>query len=166
MESKKVVVALSVLFLILVVIFLLGKPSTTGYIIKNNSLNHYLDNPDEAMAEYNKNIENVPGFIKTIFGNERINAEITLEDGTVREYGIITQGGLILNVSKEYLEDHSLEVYTDEETANNIMNSEDQVAALKQALDDKTIDYKAIKFTTKAKTFLAKIGLTLFGWFT
>lgn len=164
-KQKKMLMAIGVLVLAAIILALLQKPAVTGYIIRNDSVYYYLDNPDKVMEEYNKNIEYVPGFIKTIFGNERINLEVSLENGSKREYGILTEKGTIISVEKQYLEDPTLNAKISEATINKLLQAEDQVGALKEALDNKEIGYEAVKVKTKVKTFFARIALKVFGWF-
>ena len=38
-------------------------------------------------------------------------------------------------------------------------------AELQKALEEKKIQYRAVKLKTKAKTLIAKIGLKITGWF-
>ncbi|MBW2992759.1 hypothetical protein KY345_06090 [Candidatus Woesearchaeota archaeon] len=162
-DRRIILISAAVLFLLAVIISF-QNPGATGYIVKNDSLNYYLDNPETAMNEYNSNIDNVPSFVKAIFGDERINAEIELAEGS-RRYGIVTEKGIIMNVTEGYIEEHTLEVYTTEETVNKIIEAEDQVEALREALDNKEIEYKAVKVKTKIKTFFAKIALGIASWF-
>lgn len=164
-EKKTVTLAMSILILTAILAVLLQESAITGNIIRNGSLYYYLDNPEKAMEEYNKNIEHVPGFVKSIFGHERINLEVGLENSSKREFGVVTEKGIVISVEKEYLEDATLKVKINDTVINKIIQAEDQVKELQDALDKKEIEYKAVRLKTKAKTFLARVALKISSWF-
>jgi hypothetical protein len=140
-------------------------PNPTGHVIDDAPLDYYLDNPEIAADSYNENIQHVPGFIKTIFGNERINAELKLDNGSVSRFGIITIKGKILSIQKEGIENASLLVFTNETVISGFISSEDQISYLRNALDTKAIDYKAVRTKTKIKTATGKFLLMVYSWF-
>ena len=166
MDQKKImIISIAAIFVLsLFVTIFKSESNLTGYIVKGDPFEYYANNPSEVMAEYNSNIENVPGFVKMIFGDERINAEIKLNNGTVMNYGAITKKGMITSIEKRFIGNASLLVYSNESVLRDLIGSENQVDDLKKDLDTKAISYKAIKFKTKTKTFVGKTLLKIFSW--
>jgi hypothetical protein len=136
------------IFFILVTSF---NSTPTGRVVDDSPLNYYLDNPDKAADTYNTNIEKVPGFVKTMFGNERINAALMMENGSIESFGIITKKGKIDSIQKGYLDNPSLYVKTNESVVNGFLASENQLEYLRNALDTKAIQFEAVKAKTKLK---------------
>jgi hypothetical protein len=124
----------------------------TGRVIDGNPMNYYLNNPDKAADTYNANVDKVPGFVKAMFGNERIDAVLMMENGTIESFGVITEKGKIAFIQKGYLDNPSLYVKTNESVLKEFMASENQLEYLRNALDTKAIQFEAVKIKTKFKT--------------
>jgi len=138
----------------------------TGQIVRNESVVYYLENIGEVKDQYNSNIENVPGFVKKIFGDERVNAELELANGTTVEYYMITEKGVITSLEKGLLDDPTLNVKTKEEVITRILQSENQVQELQKAIDEKEISIEAVGVGMKLKMFFIKLAVKVGSWFT
>lgn len=137
----------------------------TGRAIDDNSLYYYISNPEKAADSYNENIGQVPGFVKTMFGNERINAALTLDNGSIESFGIITEKGKIAHIQKGFIDNPSLFVKTDEAVINGLIKSDNQLAYLRNAINTKAIEYRAVKIKTKVKTAAANFLLKAYSVF-
>lgn len=162
---KKIITFLFFGFLLGILASSIYSPSYTGNVVGVIDTKYLLDNTEEVMQDYNSNLENIPGFIKHIFGNELIRLNITLNNGSERILYIKTEKGKMLYINKTESDKPSLNVWTDEETIDGIASAEDQVDSFNSALKNKKIIYEAVKFKTKAKTIFAGAALKVFSWF-
>jgi hypothetical protein len=137
----------------------------TGRVIDDNPLYYYISNPEKAADSYNENIGQVPGFIKTMFGNERINAALTLDNGSIESFGIITEKGKITHIQEGFIDNPSLFVKTDETVINGLIKSDNQLAYLRNAINTKAIEYRAVKIKTKVKIAAANFLLKAYSIF-
>ncbi|MDI6810123.1 MAG: hypothetical protein QMD80_00325 [archaeon] len=121
---------------------------------------------------YNQNVDRIP-FIKSFIGDERIHAEISLDDGTVLILGIITnKDAKIISFERGEISDPTIKAYTTEKTVRTIMNSEDPVSAFQDALDNEEITIKGVGLCNKIKVgvmegvmeFARKIARLLHRW--
>lgn len=102
----------------------------------------------------------LPGPVSMLFGNERLN--IYIDDVKV---GVVTKGGKVQNFDFQKLENPTVNVYTDKETVESILQSEDPIKRGQQALDNKEITYEAVGAGKKIKFFFVGIAAKIAGWF-
>ena len=163
--KKRIAIILGVILLVI----LWGNQyrfSPTGMVVQNlYNLDYTLDHLDEIKDIYNQNIDKVPNFAKTIFGNEKMDIQIQRRDETTARISIETKNAVIKQMTTSAFDSYTLKVKIDENTINSIINSKYQVARLKQAIDNKEIEYKALRFKTSMKIRLSKIFLSVFNWF-
>ncbi|MEA3329618.1 MAG: hypothetical protein U9Q06_02635 [Nanoarchaeota archaeon] len=121
---------------------------------------------DSKVSELNQlSGEELPGIAGTLFGNERINLFITSNTGEIETIGIVTENKFFISLEQGELTDPTLSVYTDETTLRTIQDSEDTLKAFQEALDNKTISYKAIGFRKKIKFGFLKLIVKVANWF-
>jgi hypothetical protein len=144
------------LLLIIAMFAILSSPRYTGNMVAITDTNHLLSNTEGVKDAYNDNFDNVPGLFKTLFGNEMIELTINMEQGDNETLFLKTNKGKIMSIDKSG--NSTLKVWTDETTINTILSSDDQIRAVKEALKDKKLYYKAVKFKTKIKTMAAGFG--------
>jgi hypothetical protein len=162
MQKRIWVVAAAFAVLLLFVLTDSYRFSPTGRFVDVEDAVHHLD---VAQKDYNANIQNVPNFVKTLFGNERINGTITMLDGSTAHVSAETKDGAIVNLTTDNWDSYTIDVQTTEKTVNDIAQAPDQVARLRQALDQKEINYQSRSIMTSIKTGLASIFLTIWNWF-
>ena len=134
--------------------------SPTGMVVADiYDLDYALENLDELKDKYNTNIDRVPNFVKTIFGNEKMKVEVTRLDGTITTLSVETKKGMIETVTKEEFDKYTLNVWIGERTINEVMEAEDQIERLKQAIDNEEVRYQALRFKTRIKIWFSKIFL-------
>jgi hypothetical protein len=114
------------------------------------------------MEKYNSNLDKIPNFVKSVLGNERINAELLSAEGN-RQYGIVMNEGAIASIGTGFLENPTLEIKASKSTIKSILQADNQLNQLEYALDNDEITYDAIGLKTEAKTFLADLAVDVLG---
>lgn len=142
--------------------------SYTGYAIKINNnniedLDDALSHQDDLKEAYNRRLEKIPGFIRSTFGNEQINLTIDRTKKSPVNLGIKTEEGAIVEIGT--LEEYTMNVWTDEETFEEILNSKNQPEAIKQAIYDQRISYEGIRPSSSMKIGFTKVMLKIGSWF-
>ena len=92
---------------------------------------------------YNDNVGDIP-LMTSLIGEERINGEIALNDGSVLSIAITTdKDAKITSFEEGEISDPTMRVSTNEDTIRSIINSSDPVSAFLDALDAGTITYES-----------------------
>lgn len=95
----------------------------TGEVIKEGlTVSYIINNPAEFVNEYNQKFENIPNFIKTLLGTEKINLIIETNNKT-KTFSIETKEGKIINYSEKLFEDQTFTVELREETLDRLLSS-------------------------------------------
>lgn len=142
------------------------KFSPTGMVTAElSTYEQAMQNTDALKDLYNQNLDKVPKFVRTVFGNEKILLEIDMLDGNTNSMSLQTEKGRIKTLTKEKLSEYTLKIRTSEKTINEIMVSEDQVTRFKQAIDNKEITYEALRMRTSVKVGMSKMFLSMSNWF-
>ncbi len=97
------------------------------------------------------NGKEIPPPLGTLFGDEKINLHFTMKNGEVLTLGLTTEDKKFKSLVMGELADASLNIYTTEATVQKITASKNSAQALKEALDDKKITYKAVGLFNKVK---------------
>mgnify|MGYP006284777133 FL=1 len=114
------------------------------YADLSEELNNLKDN-------YNNNYE-APGIVKSLFGNEKINLYITDINATFK---VTTEKAKITELEEGILEDHTLDVYTTEESIKKVIESDEPFEELIASIENKDITYKAATLISKIKYGIA-----------
>lgn len=162
MDKKRAYLVLAILLSIIVLQDNYSFNPTGMVTAEMKSLDYALNDLDNLQATYNRNLDRVPSFAKTIFGNENIKLVITREDGSILTLSLVTEKAVLKTITKQELEEYTLEVRTTEQTIEAIKNSPNQIERLKQAIKDKEIAYKALRFRTRVKTGLSRVFLLFY----
>ena len=114
---------------------------------------------------YNQNVGEIP-FIKSLIGKERINCEISLDDGNMLTIGIKTdKDAKVISLEKGEISDPTINAYTTENTVRNIMNSGDPVSAFQAAINSGKIKIEGVGLGNKIKVRTMDIAIKLYGFF-
>ncbi|WP_258083761.1 hypothetical protein [Thermococcus thermotolerans] len=153
------------------------KYSITGLMISTGGVNEFEYPGDEDVPRYeptlfdrlrdyvdvyNENLEEMPGFIGMLAGNERIALEIALDNGSVLNIGIVTSDGRITEFSEGKLEDPTLRVWTDESTVNAILDSDDPAGSAFYALKRGHIRYSGVGTIKKLRVAGVKVIVRIY----
>ncbi len=110
---------------------------------------------EKLVEAYNQNLEKVPGFVKNIFGNERINLYI---DGEIF-VGLSGKKGEIVEYEKGGIIKPTMNIYTTGDTIDKLIDGN---TTLLDAVKDKSINYEGVGFFGKIKFGVIKIFQGLF----
>jgi len=114
---------------------------------------------------YNQNVENIP-VIKSFIGEERIHANISLNDGSALILAIMTdKDAKVVSFTKGEISDPTIRAYTDENTVRTIMNSGDPISAFQDALNKGAITFEGVGLGNKIKIGVMKAALKIVGFF-
>jgi hypothetical protein len=112
-------------------------------VVGTNGGTTLFDELQPLVDVYNNNVGDIP-FMTSLIGEERINGEITLNDGSVLSLAITTDNDAkITSFEQGEISDPTMRVSTDENTIRSIMSSSDPVSAFLDALDAGTITYES-----------------------
>lgn len=114
--------------------------------------------PESGKIEYNNNIAGVPKSIKSLIGNEKILFYVFGETET-RHITLTMKNAIIESYSLEEDNTATIIVYAKEEAVNKILESNNRVAELKDALKRKDITYQPNSFFKKIKFGFARFAL-------
>lgn len=111
---------------------------------------------ENLVKTYNENLEKVPNFVKSIFGNEKIDVYI---DGE-KFVGLVGKNGNITEYKKGGLDKPTMKIYTTVETISDLIDNEKSLA---EAIKDKSIRYEGVGFAKKLKFgFIRLLGMFFF----
>lgn len=103
---------------------------------------------DSAQDVYNNRSDEIPGFLASIVGDERINVEIN-ESGDVREIGVVMDGVKAAEVKEGGVENATINAYVEADTLESIASSEQPLQATVEAVKSDRIRYSATSTTGK-----------------
>lgn len=111
---------------------------------------------------YNSNLDNIPGIVKRLFSNERINFHIALSEGE-EIIGVSTSKTCeIMEFVEGALETPTLRVYIEGEIIDDVRANPTQEKAL-AAINSVRIE--GVGFFNKLKVAFVNLVRTVFSWF-
>lgn len=122
--------------------------SAPGSAITFESIQH-------GVEIYNSGVENAPGVVKTLLGDERIQVEITRANGTALVAGLETKNALIVNATEGEIEDPTIVVEAEEGAITRVYSSDDPMGAFEEAEKKGEISVRGTTFTTRLKVAAA-----------
>jgi hypothetical protein len=93
---------------------------------------------EEIKTQFNTNLDQVPGFIKMIIGDEKINFYIT--NSETHKFNAVMENAKIESLDNEHLEDPTLNVYVEKEVIPKLISGE---LNIKEALGNGEVRYEA-----------------------
>ncbi|MEK6902560.1 MAG: hypothetical protein AABX02_03165 [archaeon] len=107
----------------------------------------------------NADFQQLPGPVLTLFGNQRIRLDLTLDDGTIETIGIVTVNNSIQTLTRYAPSNASLGVQTDEETVNTIAMADNKASAFVDAVNTGKLKYQGLSSEASFTTFAADIAV-------
>jgi hypothetical protein len=92
-----------------------------------------LNNLQKSIDSYNSNIDNAPAVLRTLLGDEKVNATILLNNSSTVAWGFETKNARIVQSEKGGIENPTIDVYATEDAIHRVENATDPVAAYKDA---------------------------------
>ncbi len=111
-----------------IAIFLILASSIASALFTTASVQDYVD-------LYNNRIDQAPGVLKGILGNEKVNIDIIRNDGSVLRTGFVVESARIEDVVEGGLNDSTISVVTTENAIGKIKSSDDPVAEFQKERD-------------------------------
>lgn len=124
--------------------------SSASALFNGMDLQGYVD-------RYNSKVDQAPGILKPLLGNEQINVEIALNNGTMYKSGFIMENGRITSTIAGGVSSPSIEVKTSEACINRIASSNDPVGTFQQESDARNVTITGKSITTSIK-LMAVLG--------
>ena len=113
------------------------------------------------LADISKAIDQELPTPEILFGNQKLNINIQ-DDSKTLILGIETENNKIKSFIKQELTEPTLNIYTDLETLNKIVTTEDPKQTLLDSISEKKITYEAVGIVNKLKFGLINLGLIIF----
>ncbi len=133
---------LILIFVILLMISLC--PQVSAATIDNSTVQYYV-------STYNSRIDNAPDILKSVVGNERIDLNITRNDGSLYRTGFIMQNARISQTADGGIADPTISINATEDSINRIQNSSDPISQFQQERSFGGIDIQGNTLTTRVK---------------
>ncbi len=135
-EIMRALVSLSVLVFLCV--------SIAGAFVDVNNLQKSIDS-------YNSNIDTAPQALRTLLGDEKVNATILLKNGSTVACGFETKNAKIVRSQKGGIEDPTIDVYATEDAIHRVENATDPVATYNDAEKSGEVSIKCNTWSAKLK---------------
>ena len=103
---------------------------------------------------YNDKIENAPGVLKSMIGNEKVDLTVLLNNGSTMRWGMELENAKIIWSGYSGLEKPTIEVKTTEDAINNVLHAEKPMTAYQEA-------EKSGQMTIDGKTFGSDAKITM-----
>lgn len=110
----------------------------------NSAVQYYVD-------IYNSRIDNAPGILKSLVGNERIDLNITSNDGSVYRTGFEMENARINKTVEGGVSEPTISINATEDSINRIRSSEEPISTFQQERNYGGIDIQGNTLTTKVK---------------
>ena len=149
--------------LCLLSLVLLSSTVSAEIDLKNIDFGYYYNNLEEAGQELKANIYQLPEFIKKQLDKEIIYLE--LEDINTTYKVKIEKVEEEYTITKENLEEYTIEIKTTVSKLQELLNSEDKMDDFNKALKNGDITIKGKGFFNSLQTGLAKFFLKIGSWF-
>jgi hypothetical protein len=120
---------------------------------------------NDYVTYYNNDISNAPSVLRSLVGNERVDINIIMNNGSVYEVGFETEDARIVRTVPGGIEDPTITVDTTESAINSIKSSSDPVGAFETARNYGQVEIEGHTITTKAKLALALSSTSVIRFF-
>jgi len=104
---------------------------------------------------YNQNVDKLPGIIKFLFGNEKINIELTACQSAC-DIGLQTSDGRIISLSQNPIPNPTVKAQMKESTLKTLLDSTDSRTDFANALKSGEIDFQGVGLIKKIKLGVIK----------
>ncbi len=121
------------------------------------------------VATYNSKVDSAPSILKDMLGSEKINLIITRDNGSVFRVGMDVVSAKIERTFAGGYSDSTIIITTTESAINEVVRSNDRIAAFQNLLDAGRISFEAKSWLTQAalnaalsSTSVLQFGYSLF----
>ena len=122
---------------------------------------------EEDIKEVNTKLQNqaLPELMASLFGNERINLHVKVNEKEELVFGILFKDGTFQYIQIGELENPTMRAYTDEKTAITIINAEDPLTIFFSAIQDGKITYSGVGILNKIKHGFLSVAVKMASFF-
>jgi hypothetical protein len=120
---------------------------------------------DQYITRYNSNVDRAPVILKMLFGSERVELNIVLNNGSLFKVGMETNNGLVVRTVKGGIEDPTILIQTQEDVIRTISNASDPITAFQHAKEAGNISITGNNFFTNLKINAALSSVDLLRFF-
>ena len=113
------------------------------------------DDIQHGVEIYNSGVENAPGVVKTLLGDEKVLVKIARADGTVLSAGLQTVNAVVVKTVEGEIEDPTIVVVAAEDAVVGVLQSDDPAAAFQEAAAQGEISVRGTTFTARLKVSAA-----------
>ncbi|GEM_PF-3529807 len=138
-----------------------GAYAGAGYARPATQASQYSMPSQRVVDGYNGAIAPMPGFARSVLGNERIIFDTTYNDGTKSQFGAISENGVIKTFQQAPYQSSTVKVYVSQATVERIAHSQNPVAELKRAWGTE-IRFEGLNLFSQIKFFAANIVLNIY----
>lgn len=118
--------------------------SIADAVFQSASIQDYVDT-------YNSRIDNAPDVLKGLLGDERVNIDITLNNGSVTSTGFVVEKARVEDIVKGGVEDPTITVVTTESAIDNIKSSDNPIGAFQKERDAGQVRIEGKNFASRVK---------------
>lgn len=109
--------------------------------------------------------QDLPQLLSTLFGDERINLQLTKDDGEKFIIGIVTENDKIKSLEPMEVKDPTMNIHTTQKVVEEIMTSDNPLGEINKAAKEGKLVYRAVGFKNKIKFFFVSIITKVAGLF-
>jgi len=117
----------------------------------------------DVVAHINAQVGSVPGEIMQVFGNDKFNIYVRLDDGTVESYWARTEKNLLKEIFIGAREDADAEIKVREDTVDRIVLSKNPAEEFVGAVNSGEIEYNGISNEGKIESIFVKTASAFAG---
>ena len=139
-----------------------GQVNSTALIDAFDAQGNFKPEFQSQITIANQQFQQLPDVTKVLFGNERMQVEITLNNGQTETIGIITQNNGVQSITKRAIDNPTLRITTSENTIQGIAQSHNPLAAFASASTNGTLKITALAPSSQAKVAI----VNAFSWIT
>lgn len=125
-------------------------------------LSELLNSTDKLNTALQENEVIIPNALGFIIKEGNISLNLSMNNGDVESFYVVIDGKRVTMIEKGFPEKSNYDIFTDEETLNEILASDDISKGILSAYNNSMIKIKANGFGNKIKLFFGKILLKFF----
>ena len=116
---------------------------------------------DEYIDRYNYNMDKAPGILRALVGDEMVELNIALDNGSEFKVGLEVVNGLVAHATTGGIEDYTILIQTDEDVIKTMSQSPDPIAAFQQARKSERISITGNNYLSNLKVNVALSNIEL-----
>jgi hypothetical protein len=120
---------------------------------------------DQYIARYNSSVDKAPTVLKSLIGNEKIELDIAMNNGTQFKVGMETNNASVVRTVKGGIDDPTIQIQTKEDVTQTISHASDPITAFQQAKEAGNLTITGNNVFSKLKVNAALSSMDLLKFF-